>query len=264
MQVEWDRMLHSTLPMLPEALALIDEGKSTVIAKLPALEKPPRGKENWVRFSEKSVNIALGLKLLQLHGNIYAGRLLVENRLFFEWEVIQRSVQDAIEDVNFLVFCEHDETVIVQRYLRAFFDDDFDKDGQLANRKNLRIERREVRDALVNVLGERYDKHPLEGFKASSQILHRVRSGSVHGRAASITRAYLGDVKPNQDRLSLGGNHATWRTNLEYLTWLQAVLMTVSVFIVAGYDRWWDEEFVNRASNLNARMRKSLQVSNHK
>ena len=253
---EWNSVWDRAELLFTEALDLIDEGAEKTLAHLPPLEERYRGQERLFRYPEKSVNVALALKLVQLRGNIHAGTVLVENGHYLEWDVIQRSMQDSHEDVSFLVFCEHNRTGVIRRYLESFFDEDLDKDGEFTDRRKVGgVERREVRQ----VLAEEQRKLNLSkaeiGYEVESRKFHRIRSGSVHGRAASIMRANVVEAIPGQGRLWLGGERALSRAKFEYLSLLITAMMTVSSFLVAGVGRWWDNKFVERGRDLCRQMR---------
>ena len=91
---------------------------------------------------------------------------MVESGFFFEWDVVQRSMQDALEDVTFLVLGEEGKTKVYRRYLEFFFDADVDRDGELTERPNVRIERRDVR----NVLSEELRQNSLNGVRRQSSL----------------------------------------------------------------------------------------------
>ena len=254
-QEEWNRVWKSAELLFAEALDLIDEGVRTAISRLPALEAQDRGQERLFRYPEKSVDVALALKLVQLRGNIRAGKLLIDNSHFLEWDVILRSMQDSLEDVSFLVFGERDESEILQKYLDSFFEEDFDKDGvPKERRQGGGVQRPEVREVLERVARKLNITAPTRSFAEISGILHRVRSGSVHGRAASVIRAYLDESTRDPVHLCLDGKHTWNRARHEYEALFMAAAWTVSTFFAAGTNRWWDVDFVRRSLNLSNRM----------
>ena len=254
-QEEWNSVWKSAELLFAEALDLIDEGVEKALSRLPSLEEQQRGQVRLFRYPEKSVNVALALKLVQIRGNICAGKLLIDNGHFLEWDIILRSMQDSLEDVSFLVFSERDALEILQKYLDSFFDEDFDKHGEpKERRKGGDIQRWEVRDVLAGVSRNLNLTEPTRGYSAGSRILHRVRSGSVHGRASSIIRAYLDVSTRSPVQLCLDGKPTRRRASHEYEALYMAAAWTVSTFFSAGVNRWWDVDFVRRSKNLNKRM----------
>lgn len=250
--------------LFSDAYALINEGAKAALSHLPELEESYRGHIVVFRYPKKSVDVALALKIVQLKGNIHACMLLIEKGFFFELDVVKRVIQDAVEDVNFLVFHGEEESKLVDRYLDAFFDEDFDKDGKLTNRKKVGgVVRGDVRKVLTRAYDSSNLTEKSNGHEAISRGMHRVRSGSVHGSAASIIRAYLDESNLGQLRVS--GERASIRTNFEYVSLLlEQVACIVATVIVAGSNRWWDEKFLNRANNLNEQLRSLLESAKDK
>lgn len=103
---EFDAAAAAAAAAFSDALAFLSRSLANVVALLPELEPRQRGGELLHRFPEKSVTVALGLKLVQLTGHVRAGELLIRNGFLFEWDVIQRTLQDGTEDVTFLVVAE--------------------------------------------------------------------------------------------------------------------------------------------------------------
>ena len=124
---ELDHAIRVAKEVFCEACEFMDRAVAEVVNHLPPLEERQRGGERLFRYPEKTVDVALALKLVQLRGNIQAGKELIESGFFFEWDVVQRSMQEALEDVTFLVLGKDGKTKIYQRYLEFFFDEDIDK-----------------------------------------------------------------------------------------------------------------------------------------
>ena len=239
-----------------EACAFLDEAVTDAVGRLPKLEVRKRGKEIIHRFPKKNLDVVLALKLVQLRGNIKAGEVLIEDGLFLEWYMVQRTMQDAMEDVTFLVDGEGDEKKAHRRYMEIFFDEDLDKDGKLSKRTAGAVTRPEIRDTLRKVqqqlVGRDLSCDICDIYEQSRQ-LHRVGSGSVHGRASSIIRAYFDES--TETRLWLSGEaRQRRRTAWERLGLYQMVAWSVSTFSVAGAGRWWDGDYVRRAFELVERL----------
>ena len=255
-QKEWEHMWTSAESLFNEAVALIDEGVKTATASLPALVEHYRGQERLFRYPEENVNVALALKLVQLRGNIYAAKLLIDNGLYLEWDIVLRSIQESIEDIGFLVWSEPRESDVLKRYLESFFDEDLNRDGEPKERRSGKnIQRPEVGAVLGQVIGNLNRTESQTEFEETSRILHRVRSGSVHGRAASIMRAFLDESVSGVGQLCLEGKFSSSRVSSEYKVLFNAIGLSVSVYFAAGKNRWWDEEFVSRALHLRNRIK---------
>ncbi len=238
-----------------EVCEFTDRAVVEVVNHLPPLEERQRGGERLFRYPEKTVDVALALKLVQLRGNIQAGKKLVESGFFFEWDVIQRSMQDALEDVTFLVLMKDEKTKVNQRYIEFFFGEDIDKNGALSDRSKVRIERRDVRKVLAEA--QRGLSGTREGIEKQSRRLSSLRSGSVHGRAASIIRAYLDESA--EGGLWLAGSREPWRMAWERASMYIMAGWVVSAFHVAGVCRWWDEGFSQEAMILADQMKEAAE-----
>ena len=124
-----------------EVCEFTDRAVVEVVNHLPPLVERQRGGERLFRYPEKTVDVALALKLVQLRGNIQAGKELVESGFFF--------------------------------------DEDIDRNGALSDRPNVRIERRDVRKVLAEA--QKGLSGAREGIERQSRRLSSVRSGSVQG-----------------------------------------------------------------------------------
>ena len=249
---EWDRDSLAAEAVFREACEFIARASAMAVGQLPELEERQRGGERLHRFPEKSVSVVLGLKLVQLGGNLRAGELLIDSGLFFEWDMVQRSMQDALDDVTFLVATEDGQTKALRRYLEFFFDEDLDKDGNFTNRSKVGIEKRVVWKNLAEIRRQTGLSDAGEGIDKQARRLHRLRSGSVHGRAASIIRGYFDESA--EGGLWLGGARESRRMAWERPTLYLMTAQAVSAFAVAGVGRWWEEDFVREAVEICERM----------
>ena len=264
---EFDAAAAAAAAAFSDALAFLSRSLANVVALLPELEARQRGGELLHRFPEKSVTVALGLKLVQLTGHVRAGELLIRNGFLFEWDVIQRTLQDGTEDVTFLVVAEgRGETKLLRRYLEFFFDEDIGRDGALGDRPAVSVERREIRRAIEEKARELGAKDTGKVMKGQSRVLHRLRSGSVHGRGASIVRAYFDESAAEGLWLGAGRREAR-RAAWELPTLYMATSNVVSAFGVAGAGRWWGEDYllevterVDRLQESASRMVRALKV----
>ena len=248
----WIGASETSEAVFREACDRMDRAVAVMAKQLPALEVRTRGAEVLHRFPEKSIDVALGLKLIQIRGNIQAGELLIHNGYFFEWGIIQRSMHDALEDVTFLVVSEKTTTEVVRRYLEFFFDEDLDKNGELTDRRRVGVERREVRKFLAETAGRYGLSDSKKQLEKLSRQLHRVRSGSVHGRSASIMRAYFEESVPAG--LWLGGNRERRRTAWERPGLKIMAAYALSAFALAGSAKWWDEDYLRSLMELSQRL----------
>lgn len=252
---DWIRAAETSAATYREACETLDRAVAAMAQRLPPLEVHTRGGKAIHRFPEKSIEVALALKLLQLRGNIRAGEILIREGLFLEWDVVQRSMHDALEDVTLLASTDENDTV-VQRYIDFFFDEDLDKNGELTDRGRVGVGRPEVRKAIEKI-AERHGL-PASGSQwvRESRRLHRVRSGSVHGRAASIMRAYFEESAPTG--LWLGGRREQRRTAWELPSLRTMTSQTLSAYGLTGVGRWWEPAYCQELIELGQRLQDAV------
>ena len=236
----WIRAVETVVATYRVACESLDRAVATVADQLPPLEMHRRGDNVIHRYPEKSIQVALALKLIQLRGNIRAGEKLIHDGLFLEWDAIQRAMHDALEDATLLASADGKDKV-VRRYIDFFFDEDLDRNGELTDRRMVGVGREEVRKAIKRAA----ERHGLGDSSShlvnQSRRLHRMRSGSVHGRAASIMRAYFEESVPTG--LWLGGRRNRRRTAWELPSLHMMTSQTLSVFGLAGISRWWEPAY---------------------
>ena len=92
---DWMRATETSAATFREGGECLDRAVAAMAEQLPPLEVHKRGESPIHRYPEKSVDIALALKLIQLSGNVQAGEILIREGLFLEWDVVQRSMHDA-------------------------------------------------------------------------------------------------------------------------------------------------------------------------
>ena len=252
---DWMRAVEISAAIFREASESLDRAVSAMAEQLPSLNVERRGGSLIHRYPEKSVNIALALKLIQLRGNIRAGEVLIREGLFLEWGVVQRSMQDALEDAMLLAAVDENDKV-VRSYIDFFFDEDLDKNGELTIRRMVGVGRPEVRKAIENTA--RHHSLPDLGIKMErlSRQLHRMRSGSVHGRAASIMRAYFEESAPTG--IWLAGRREQLRTAWELLSLRIMTSQALSTFGLAGVGRWWEPTYCLVLIELGQRLQEAI------
>ena len=254
---DWMHAAKTSAAMFREASESLDRAVVAMAEQLPPLGVHARGGSLVHRYPEKSVDVALALKLIQLRGNIRAGEVLIREGLFLEWDMVQRSMHDALEDATLLAAVDEEDKV-VRRYIEFFFDEDLDKNGELTNRGLVGVGRQEVRKAIEKTAGRH--SLPESGSKMARQSrqLHRMRSGSVHGRAASIMRAYF------EESVSKGlwlGGHREWRRTAWELPGLRMVTsQALSTFGLAGIGRWWEPARCLALAELGQRLQETIDV----
>ena len=248
---DWIRAAEASAAMFREACESLDRAVAALAEQLPTLEVHRRGGNAIHRFPEKSIEVALALKLIQLRGNIRAGEILIREGLFLEWDVVQRSMHDALEDATLLASADEKDKV-VRRYIDFFFDEDLDKNGELTNRGMVGVGGQEVRKAMEETARRHGLTDAGRQMARQSRQLHRVRSATVHGRAASIMRAYFEESAPTG--LWLGGRRERRRTAWELPSLRMMTSQTLSGFGLAGIEGWWEPGYCLELMELGQRL----------
>ena len=208
-----------------------------VRAELPDPISRKRGSMLLHRFPrDDDVNLALILKLVQSTSNIRAAKLLVERCLLYEWGALRRMLNETIQDVIFLLVVDQSGPTadLRRRYLDHFFSEDIDKHGNVSHHNVRGVTRAEIRSVVTEAFSR--TGAPGNGTELAEAIrgLHRLDSGSVHGKASSIM-AYLFDA--NNSEFQTDGIEDEMLVEPENNTfWILTYLVT-ELFAAAGA-RW--------------------------
>lgn len=145
------------------------------------------------RYVEKSPQQALVLKSARVVTGLHALRLLLEHGLFQEQGSIQRILDELNEDIAFISYgiINDDLTELHQRFLDAFFEEEFDQATAMeSTQRRPMIPRTKIQAALAQFESRAID--PSRGKKLSRTI-QKTYSGYVHAAAAHIMDLYGGE-----------------------------------------------------------------------
>ena len=111
-----------------KTLDILDDAFHKLECQVPAPQWVQRNNGGTFRYSEKTVQQAIILKLARMVSGLRTARLLLENGFIQEQAAIQRILGEIAEDILFLVCAlTIDElTTLHQRYLDAFYKEEFD------------------------------------------------------------------------------------------------------------------------------------------
>ena len=215
------------------------------------------GDGNIVRFSKEDSQHAIVLKLVQLTSNLRAGWLLINHGFVYEWSVMQRLLDETIENILFLLYKNQadNQSTLHERFLQEFYTEDIDDEGDLQGGRIDSLPRGEIRRFVSGVhkdISRRGRTGMLLLNQEILQGLYRYGSGYIHGRATAIMTLY--DLKRNlfrtdglDDAKSLGIARKDF--------WLIAS-MAVLLSILIG-EKWEvDEEYLSNAQMLFRRLAK--------
>lgn len=161
--------------------------------RLPAPQKVPYKDSFVFRHVEKTIHQAMVQKLARTVSTLRATLLLREVGLFQEQAVLHRVLDELQEDAKFLAcgVIQSDVTELHQKYLDAFFEEEFDADTSMAStQKRPMIPRQKIRAHLARGLGDTADTSTnLE----ASRTISKAYSGFVHAASPHIMDMYGGN-----------------------------------------------------------------------
>jgi len=158
----------------------------------PKLVDMPFG--NVYRFKEKDLYQALIQKLARVQSTVRAAYVLLQNGYVQEQAMLHRVIDETNEDILFLVLPEKNDTInlLHERYLSAFWEEEFDGSGDPIKSKQKRemIPRKKIRAYIANVQGKAMD--PSREIELR-RTLSKAYSGFVHGASPHIMDSYGGN-----------------------------------------------------------------------
>jgi BrnA antitoxin of type II toxin-antitoxin system len=147
------------------------------------------------RYSERSIHQAILQKLGRIVSGLHAARILLEHGFVQEQGALQRMLDEFEEDVTFLglaVIYDH-KTELHQRYLDAFYQEEFDKpsDPVASTQRRPMIPRDKIRAYIAtSEAAAGLDSH--RGIQVG-RTLSKGYSGYVHGASPHIMEMYGGN-----------------------------------------------------------------------
>jgi hypothetical protein len=165
----------------------------TLTRRAGAPQLVPIGDGVAFRYAEKSIHQAIVQKLARLVSGLHAAKLLLEAGFIQEQGALQRILDEFEQDILFLCSAVifDDVTDLHQRYLNAFYMEEFDRpdDPIGSTQKRPMIPREKIQSYLSRLDGMPYD--PSTG-KAVTRTVAKTYSGYVHGASPHIMEMFGG------------------------------------------------------------------------
>ena len=177
-----------------EALTVMESAFRHMEAAVPP-PVPTRGKMGAVpRYSEKTVEQAIVLKLARLQSALRASKVLLESGYLNEQALIARTIDETNEDVLFLVYGVINDDIDSVRhcqFLDAFWNTEHDlsSDPSSLVRKPSNVRRSKIQ----SYIAQKYSLPDPHTNSEAMKELHMLYSGFVHGSAPHILDLYDGD-----------------------------------------------------------------------
>jgi hypothetical protein len=176
-----------------EMLAVMDAAFQDYSAALPKPVRVRQGRGWAYRFEDRDVHHAVVLKLALVQSTLRAALTLLRSGHVMEQAMLQRIVDEANEDILFLVYAVTNDTItpLHQRYLAAFWAEEFsDFDNPTSSHQSRdMVPRKKIRAYLARLEGK-----DLDASRAAqvTKVISKVYSGFVHGASPHIMEIYGG------------------------------------------------------------------------
>lgn len=210
-------------------------------------------KEGFVfRYSEHTIHQAIVQKMARVISGLHAVETLLHKGLFQEQGMIQRSLDEIGEDVQFLsyaiIFDEHTERH--REYLEYFYAEEFDNPSDVigSHRSRGMVSRDKIRSYINKKLG-------VEASRANTtgKVLTKAYSGFIHAASPHIMDMY-GGLPP---RFDIKGEFRDFRIEEhadDALNYFLRALFTMAIAAKAFGDESLFVELREKAAKLHDTM----------
>jgi len=142
-----------------------------------------------LRYQEQSIPQAVVLKLARYISGLSAAHLLLKHRFLQEQGVLQRTLDDILDDITFLTIQNRNGTnKLGRKYLKVFWQEEFEDGVEPinSNKPRFHISRAEIRKSISAAFTDEIRE---TGIKAGG-ILSQTYSGFVHAAAPHIMEMF--------------------------------------------------------------------------
>ena len=176
-----------------QTLHRLDKAFKRLESMVPPPQKMPHGNSFVFRYKEQTIHQAIIQKLARTVSGLHAARLLCDHGLFQEQSAIHRMLDKFHQDILFLAFAvlNKDQTQLHQKYLTAFYEEEFDAPTALESSQDRpMVSRKKLRAYVART--EFGNNDPSTGV-AIFHTIHSAYSGFVHGASPHIMDMVRGD-----------------------------------------------------------------------
>jgi hypothetical protein len=156
-------------------------------APQPCLDRQHRS----YRHKTQDRQLAAFLKCARSVSTLNACKVLIEAGHVLEVYTLCRSIDEANEDVSFLLLpLSAEDEPQRGRYLCEFYQEELDVPGKPmeSSQSRDRVSRQRIQNALTRTPGPK--PMPLEKMRKSADVIHKMFSGFVHGAYVHIMELY--------------------------------------------------------------------------
>ena len=174
-----------------QALTTIERFVHRLVKRVPPPQLVTHRGTSAFRYVEKSIGQAIVQKLVRMVSTLHAARLLQNHGFVQEQGALQRILDEIQDDIRFLTYgvIFDDLTPLHQRYLNAFFEEEFDAGDALGStQKRPMISRKNIRAYNAR----KTSPNPSREVEASRTI-HKIFSGYIHVASSHVMDMYGGN-----------------------------------------------------------------------
>lgn len=178
-----------------QILIEMEKTVNQLASRVPSPQRVPSKNSFVFRYVEKSIEQAIVQKLARMVSTLRAARLLLIHGFVQELGALQRILDEIQDDVRFLAIgvIYNDLTPLHQKYLDAFFEEEFDDEDLMeATQKRPMIPRKKIHAYLARAKGNILD--PSRTGEVMRTI-NKAYSGYVHAASPHIMEMW-GGVPP--------------------------------------------------------------------
>ncbi len=176
-----------------QVLTSMEEIVNHLAGRVPLPQRVPYKGSFVFRHTEKSIHQAMVQKLARMVSTLDAARLLLNHGFVQEQAALQRVIDEIQEDIHFLAcgVIYDDLTPLHQRYLDAFFEEEFDAEDAInSTQKRPMIPRQKIRAQIAHISGVAMDPSRVVEL---SRTISKIYSGYIHAASPQIMDMYDGD-----------------------------------------------------------------------
>lgn len=196
-------------------------------------EKPKLVRKSYgevYRFQEKDIYQAIIQKLAHAQSTLRAAIVLLEHGFVQEQGALQRVLDEANEDILFLVYAVTNDSIteLHEKFLDSFWEEEFNDSGDplTSEQKRPMVSRKKIRAYIARIEG--VDLDPSRGVELA-RTLNKAYSGFVHGASPHIMDKYGGYPPRFHIKGMLGtpriDEHASDLWNYVYRTFISHILV---------------------------------------
>ena len=160
--------------------------------QVPPPQRVPVGNSFVFRHVEKSIDQAIVQKLARMVSTLHAARLLLNHGFVQEQGVLQRVLDEILDDILFLCLgiVKNRLTPLHEKYLEAFFQEEFDDEDPLkSTQKRPMISRKKIHAYNTQTGGITKNQ---DQIREVMRTISKAYSGYVHGASPHIMEMCVG------------------------------------------------------------------------